>query len=572
MNWPLNVRRFFIASVTGGMILSLGLMMMSMLNANHWLWWDWILLGCFVLTLPWGVLGFWNSIIGFILLRFHRRPNSVAARLERPSQKPLSARTAILFPSYDEKPEHIFQNIRFLLSSLKTKEERDLFEVFFLSDTQNSDILAQEREYFDLLERDYPEIRLYYTHRSNPIGYKGGNIRHFTRLWHDRADYFVVLDSDSLMSGEQIIRFIRLMETNPKIGILQSMTVALPGKSLFNQIFRFGLRQRMRLYTLGNAWWQGPEGEYWGHNAVVRMKPFYENCRLPVLSGGPPWGGFILSHDQIEALLMMRAGYEVRIVPQECDSYEEYPESLSELIIRGTRWAQGSLQCLRLLGLPQLSPLHRLQVLLCSWIYATSLFWYLFLVLIIGQHFFADLRLFHGTEGIMLLLIVLLINVFPKILGYADIMLQSKKIRGGRRRMIKSIAVEVVSSHIVAGIVGLSLSSFILGMIAGKKRVIWKGGMRGTAMSFKDTVAFFLPHTLFGTGLSVIFLIFEPYVLLWISPIVIGLVLSIPFAWESSQQHSLTRLDLFETPETLYPSELIKVLRPSRATASRKSS
>ena len=158
------------------------------------------------------------------------------------------------------------------------------------------------------------------------------------------------LDADSLMAGEAVLRLVRIMQAHPRLGILQSLVVGAPAASAFARIFQFGMRHGMRAYTMGSAWWIGDCGPFWGHNAVVRIAPFREHCGLPILPGGPPLGGHVLSHDQVEAALMRRAGYEVRVLPEERGSWEENPPTIFEFSARDLRWCQGNMQYWRLLG------------------------------------------------------------------------------------------------------------------------------------------------------------------------------------------------------------------------------
>ncbi len=63
------------------------------------------------------------------------------------------------------------------------------------------------------------------------------------------------------------------------------------------------------MFAAGLHYWQLGDGQYWGHNAIIRVAPFMEHCGLPRLPGKPPLGGEILSHDFVEAALMGRAGW-----------------------------------------------------------------------------------------------------------------------------------------------------------------------------------------------------------------------------------------------------------------------
>src|SRR6185503_12995327 len=173
-------------------------------------------------------------------------------------------------------------------------------------------------------------ISLTYRRREANTGFKAGNIRDFCDRWGDQHDHALVLDADSLMTAEAVLRLVRIMQANPQLGILQSLVIGMPSTSAFARIFQFGMRLGMRSYTIGSAWWQGDCGPYWGHNAVIRLKPFIAHCHIPAR----PDGTHILSHDQIEAVLMRRAGYEVRVLPEEGASWEENPPTLLEFIRR----------------------------------------------------------------------------------------------------------------------------------------------------------------------------------------------------------------------------------------------
>src|SRR5690606_4411731 len=142
---------------------------------------------------------------------------------------------------------------------------------------------------------DADGARITYRRRTDNTGYKAGNVRDFCTRWGRDFELMLPLDADSLMSGEAIVRLVRMMQAHPRLGILQSLVAAMPSSSAFAGIFRSGMRHGMRAYTMGRAWWVGDCGPFWGHKALVRIKPFVEACELPVLAGGPPVGGHVLS-------------------------------------------------------------------------------------------------------------------------------------------------------------------------------------------------------------------------------------------------------------------------------------
>ena len=224
------------------------------------------------------------------------------------------------------------------------------FSYFVLSDT-NDPVLAIEEEAMAhawALETGAPH-RVVYRRRSDNEGFKAGNVRDFCSRWGSSFELMLPLDADSLMTGETILRMVRMMQAYPKLGILQSLVTGMPTKSGFARMFQFGMRHGMRPYTMGYAWWTADCGPFWGHNALVRIKPFVDHCDLPLLSGTGPLCGHVLSHDQVEATLMRRGGYEVRVWPEECGSWEENPPTLADFSRRDVRWCQGNLQYVKLL-------------------------------------------------------------------------------------------------------------------------------------------------------------------------------------------------------------------------------
>ena len=256
-------------------------------------------------------------------------------------------------------------------------------------------------------------------------------MRDFCARWG--ADYTLMLplDADSLMSGEQIVRLARMMQAHPKIGILQSLVVGMPSASAFARIFQFGMRHGMRSYTMGQAWWVGDCGPFWGHNALVRIKPFYEQCDLPILPGTPPLGGHVLSHDQVEATLMRRAGYEVRVLPEERGSWEENPPTMLEFARRDVRWCQGNMQYLKLLNLPGLYPMSRFQLVWAILMFIGIPAWTLMIALLpVAAWQARGIEDFPVNLAIGLYVTFFTMYLMPKIAGLADVVLT----RGGVAR------------------------------------------------------------------------------------------------------------------------------------------
>src|SRR3954453_280393 len=326
---------------------------------------DFILLALFVVTLPWYVIGFWNATIGLLIMRFARDPvaavTPVAGRVR--GDEPITASTAILLCIRNEPPERVARLLQPMMEVLAARGVGARFHVYVLSDTSRPEIAAAERARFAALETAWNgRITLTYRLRADNVGFKAGNIADFCERWGKDHDFAVMLDADSVMSVDLLLKLVRIMQIDPRLGILQSLVIGMPSASAFARIFQFGMRLGMRSYTIGSAWWQGDCGPYWGHNAAVRLKPFIAHCHIPPLPEGGPLGGHVLSHDQVEAVLMRRAGYEVRVLPEEDLGWEENPPTLIEFIRRDLRWCQGTLQYWSFLFLPGVPLVSRYQL------------------------------------------------------------------------------------------------------------------------------------------------------------------------------------------------------------------
>ena len=431
--------------------------------------WGIAMLAAFVLTLAWTTIGFWNALIGFLLMTFARDPEGLVAPHLRSirGDEAIDSSTAIAVCIRNEDPERLARNLGWMIERLAATGEGRWFHVYMLSDSNQSDILAAEKALADSLSARFDgRVAVTWRQRVGGEGFKAGNLRDFLDRWGNRHEYMIVLDADSVMTPAAMLRLVRIMQTNPKIGILQTLVTALPSDSAFARVFQFGMRLGMRSWTLGAAWWQGDCGPYWGHNAIIRIQPFAEHCRLPVLPGRPPLGGHVLSHDQLEAVLMRRAGYEVRVLPDEGGSWEENPPHLIEFIRRDLRWCQGNMQYFRFLGMPGLRPVSRWQLWIAIAMYLSGPGWIGFTVfgLIRQGPMDADL-------GLLLLVLSLTMNFAPKLATLADVLLR-RRLReafGGAPAVLLSALAETVFTMLIVPICALSVTLFVLGLPLGRQ-------------------------------------------------------------------------------------------------------
>jgi membrane glycosyltransferase len=547
----------------------------AILGAGGWTWVDVGLFACFALGTPWAVLGFWNALIGLWLLHFRgkdARPDVApyAAAGEQPT--PIRIKTAIFMTLRNEAAGRAIQRFKIVADSLERTGEGGAFSYFILSDSNNPSIAAAEEQAVAAWKASAREPeRIVYRRRSDNVGYKAGNVRDFCARWGDQFNLMLPLDADSLMSGAQIVRLVRMMQAHAKIGILQSLVVGMPSSSAFARIFQFGMRHGMRSYTMGQAWWVGDCGPFWGHNALVRIAPFRDECDLPILPGKPPLGGHVLSHDQVEATLMRRAGYEVRVLPEEAGSWEENPPTMLEFARRDVRWCQGNMQYLKLLDLPGLYAMSRFQLLWAIMMFVGIPAWTLMIALSPLAAWQAQaIADFPTGAAKTLYLSYFGMYLMPKIAGLADAMLSRGGVAryGGWLRFSASAALELVFSFLQGAVSTIRTSIFMVGLLFGKS-VVWGGQVReAQRLSWGEAARQLWPQTAFGVIVCGALALIAPAVLWWSLPLTAGYLLAIPFAVVTADPafgRALQRLGLCGIPEDFTPPPEIVAANTSQA-------
>ncbi|MET0542367.1 MAG: glucans biosynthesis glucosyltransferase MdoH [Variovorax sp.] len=485
----------------------------------------------FAITLPWTAIGFWNAAIGLALMIFSRNPTGLLAPQLQAADphRHIDSSTALLACICNEDTGRLSHNLAWMLEGLVESGQAAAFHLYILSDSDEPATVAAEARMVAHLQACFgTAIALSYRRREQRHGFKAGNIRDFCERWGALHDHAIVLDADSLMTPQAMLRLVRVMQARPELGIVQTLVTGLPSASAFTRMFQFGMRLGMRSYTLGAASWQGDCGPYWGHNAILRLKPFIAHCELPALPGPPPLGGPVLSHDQLEAVLMRRAGYEVRVLPEEGGSWEENPPNLLEFIRRDLRWCQGNMQYLQLLTLPGLRAVSRCQLLLAIAMYLGPPAWLAFMLLGLWreQPFRADL-------GLALFVTVLGMSLAPKLATLVDVLLRAslRRAYGGALRIVGGVVLEFGFWVLTAPVVAVAVTAFLLGLPFGRRvgwaaqqrdvqRIDWQVALRGLWL-----------QTMLGLVLAGFVWLRMPGALWVWSPVLAGLVGSIPFAW-----------------------------------------
>ncbi len=575
-NTTLGRRRMLVVALNLATWIALLAWAASILAAGGWSLLDGVLFVCVVLGTPWTVVGFWNAVIGLTML--HVRTNGlgeVAPYLgARTVTDPIGLSTAILMTLRNEDPARAILRLKTVKASLDATGEGGQFSYYVLSDTDRADIATAEVEAIAAWQaKDHDRDRIVYRRRHDNAGFKAGNVRDFCVRWGHQHDVMLPLDADSLMTGSAIVELLRIMQAHPKIGILQSLVVGSPSSSAFARIFQFGMRHGMRAYTMGQAWWVGDCGPFWGHNAVVRIQPFADSCDLPILPGAPPLGGHVLSHDQVEATLMRRAGYEVRVMPIEGGSYEDNPPDALEFIRRDVRWCQGNMQYIKLLGLPGLRPVSRFQLLWAILMFVGIPAW----TLMIGVLPFAALEA-RGIEDFPVAslqafyITFLMMYLSPKLAGLLDAVLTPGEVKrfGGPLRFGVSAIVEIIFSFLQGAVTTIRTSLFMVGLLFGKS-IVWSGQQRdAVGLSWHEASAALWPQLLFGAVVCGTLLYVSPITLIWSLPLTAGYILAIPFAVVTADPALgalMQKLGLAAIPEDFSPPPEIAVTTHSKVPA-----
>ena len=532
------------------------------LGSGGWTAVDIVLFVCFVFGTPWTVLGFWNSLIGLWLLHVRKGAMAEVAPYAPAGDDRVALRikTAIFVTLRNEDADRAIARFRTVKASVDATGEGRAFGYFVLSDTNSPEVAAAEEKAVAAWKAEDPDReRIIYRRRTDNTGYKAGNVRDFCARWGGDYALMLPLDADSLMAGDQIVRLVRMMQAYPKIGILQSLVVGMPSSSAFARIFQFGMRHGMRSYTMGQAWWVGDCGPFWGHNALVRIKPFHEECHLPILPGKPPLGGHVLSHDQVEATLMRRAGYEVRVLPEERGSWEENPPTMLEFARRDVRWCQGNMQYLKLLNLPGLYPMSRFQLVWAILMFLGIPAWTLMIALLpVVAYRSRGIADFPIELAIGLYITFFTMYLMPKIAGLLDAMLTRGGVAryGGWLRFIPSAAIELAFSFLQGAVSTIRTSIFMIGLLFGKS-VVWGGQSRDAQrLTWAEAAHNLWPQMLFGVIVCGALIAVAPALFWWSLPLTAGYLVAIPFAVATAEPQLgriLQKLGICGIPEDFAP-------------------
>jgi len=538
---------------------------------------EWVLLVLFALLFAHINFGFWQSVIGFVLRRMGGDAVKITAlsELDGFDYEELPP-TAIVMPIYQEPVERVYEGLRSLYHSLERSGQLEHFDFFVLSDSQDpKQWLEEEAAWVELCKQLKGFGRIFYRRRKLNINQKSGNITDFCRRWGKNYRYMLVLDADSIMDADTVLKMTASMEKNPKVGLIQTAPRVVRAETVFGRMQQFANVFYGRLFAAGLNFWQLCEGNYWGHNAIIRLAPFMEHCALPDLPEKAPFGGRILSHDYVEAALMRRGGWEVWLAYDLEGSWEEGPPNMVEFAKRDRRWSQGNLQHSWLVAARGLFAVNRIHLATGILGYVGSFLWLLFLVagtLLVYDFAHSGLsfipmhgglsglwRGFAGMQTWMLLGLTGMVLFLPKCLAVLDawIVPEDRKRFGGPVRILIGGVLETFLSALQAPAMMLYHSRFILEIALGAK-VSWGNQARdaGDGISWIYALRVQGWQLLIGLAWGWLCWTTDRGFFYWMSPVLAGMILSIPYTVWTSRAGAgllLRKLGIWVTPEESGP-------------------
>ncbi|RJF70357.1 glucans biosynthesis glucosyltransferase MdoH [Rhodopseudomonas palustris] len=529
-----------------------------------------IVLVLFAALFAWVSLSFVSSLAGFAaLLRGWRDTLDIDPDGPLPS---VNSKVAMLLPTYNEDPQTVLARLQATRESVDATGSGAQFDWYILSDTTDPAVWAHEEECFLALATN--DARLFYRHRADNHARKSGNIEDWVKRFGGAYDFMVILDADSVMTGDALVRLAAAMERHPDVALIQTLPVVVHARTLFARLQQFAGRMYGPMIAAGVAWWHDSESNYWGHNAIIRVAAFAACTGLPILPGRKPFGGSILSHDFVEAALMRRAGWRIHMAPTLRGSYEEVPPTLLDFAARDRRWCQGNLQHAKILPARGLHWVSRLHFLTGIGAYITAPMWLLFLVagILISlqaqyvrpEYFPKNFSLFpvwpaqDPVRAAWVFVATMGLLILPKLLALCLVLIRRDTrhgFGGGFRAMVGLVA-ETLMSGLTAPVMMIFQSTAVAQILMGQDSG-WQLQHRGDgSIPFRDVVRRYALPTVIGLAMAVSALLVSWPLFWWMTPVVVGLVLAIPVAMITNRSTS-ARPALLATPEDLAPPPIL---------------
>ncbi|MHA3978165.1 glucans biosynthesis glucosyltransferase MdoH [Halovulum sp. GXIMD14794] len=549
--WAVQAARAFVFGFAGLTTAALGLVIYDWFKLSGLSWVELAIITCGMATAFWIALSVATAVLGCLPARPQRAPGPVA---------PMDV--AVLMPMYGEDAHQVCGNLRPLLQDLSQNARGHRFTLYVLSDTRDEQKVIAETRAVARLDASLPDTTVHYRHRAQNTRFKAGNIEDWVTRWGGAHEAMLVLDADSVMTAETVLDLADALASEPEAGLVQTVPRLIGAQTLWARTQQFSNTIYGMTLGRGLALWSGSAANYWGHNAMIRVRAFADCAGLPDLPGRRPFGGLILSHDFVEAALLRRAGWRVRFLPTADGSFEETPPTPIGHILRDRRWCQGNLQHLRLLGAAGLHPLSRVHMLQGAVGYLSSILWLALMIcwVLVGSgqgdgpiRYFSDANpLFPAwpdmdiVSRILILALIYGMLVVPKILGALRYWATDPSLRavGGAGRFVLSILAEMALSILLAPMMMVQHVVAVTRTLAGVDTG-WKPAGRD-APDLRTCLRFHGAELALGTAMCALFAMGE--LTLWLLPIGASLVIAPVLSWALSGQPTWARR-LFQTPQ-----------------------
>ncbi|MBK8451944.1 MAG: glucans biosynthesis glucosyltransferase MdoH [Thiofilum sp.] len=567
-------RRLFVFSMIALMLIwSVSWLTVHLPEVLPW-WWKALIVIPFAVLLFWLALGFVTALTGLWVLMRRGRFRVLPSSREPVPPLPTHSTTAILLPVYNEDVAYVFAGIKSMYQSLQAGGWLEHFEFYVLSDSDKSrQWLREGAAWQDLCDELDAHGRIHYRHRRHRIKKKSGNIMDFCRRWGNRHEYMIVLDADSLVTGETFARLVTAMERNPRIGLIQTPLYATGLHTLFARSQQFVNRLYGPVFFAGlHYWWMG-DSQYWGHNVIIRTSAFMQHCDLPRLAASGSLGGDILSHDFVEAALLNRAGWETWLAFDLDGSFERPPPTLTDALKRDRRWCLGNLQHWQIIWSRDIPHMQRFLMLGGIMSYVGSLIWLFWLMVlsvtalsypredIIENSFFSD----------SILVITLILLFVYKLFGVIHIIKRGySQLFGGLANLWMGIVTETLMSILIAPIRMMYYSRFVIEILLGK-RANWgtqqrEGYKMSWASALREYAWIMIPGLLWAVTLASV----NPVAFWWTAPVLLGLILAAPVAVLTSYELA-PKAGLFTTPDLQQPMDVLQTFPENHLDLSERS-
>jgi membrane glycosyltransferase len=504
-------------------------------------------LGLGLTLFAWLCMAFWTGIIGFVLQLFNIDPLSLKKKLAAPEANvALTQRHAVVMPVYNEDTKRIMVGFETCIRELMDGDSKENFDFYMLSDTRDSDKAEAELHAFARLQKrlgDYAG-QVFYRRRENNTHRKVGNLKEFCERWGGNYESMIVLDADSVMTGERMEDLAKRIEQAPDTALIQTIPMPVRQDTFFGRFVQFAAHLYSPMLATGLSFWQTDSANYWGHNAIIRIAPFMQHCGLPTLEGRAPFGGEVLSHDFVEAALLSRAGWQAYLLTDTTGSYEEVPSNIVDYAIRDRRWVQGNIQHLGLLNVKGLKTANRLHFLFGAFAYISSLI--LFCMLALGtadalirattvpDFFMSEYQLFPSwqvaRQDMMMVTMwgTAALLFLPKLLGITLALIKRRSEFGGAWALLKGASLELVMAVLIAPLMMFYHSYFVISVFVGFS-VKWEAQEReGRKVPWSVAIK----HTQIMSSLAIAWGVttfyFTPSLFMWLLPVLTGMVLAAP--------------------------------------------